>query len=173
MGAERPERTCRFCYEPIDARAKRCPHCRMQQTRWAWMGHPVVWMALVLGLLAWLVAMTVSVRRDITNRRTLTPYEGQLVVTDSRLEHGGDDDSPVVLVYGELQNNSPVRWKDIETECRFLDAAGQLIDVGNSELMITVPPGKTRYFLINHSAALPPDSYVSHEISVRWAKEAK
>jgi hypothetical protein len=49
MSEERETRLCRFCCEDIDRRAKRCPHCRSPQAKWA-LSLPPGFVALGLAL---------------------------------------------------------------------------------------------------------------------------
>jgi hypothetical protein len=173
MDAERFEKTCRFCREPIDAQAKRCPHCCMPQTRWVWSMHPAVWLVFMFALLALLVGMMLNVRHAFVRGREFTAYEGKLVALDSLMDTRQKDGGSFIHVSGKLQNNSRVAWKDIETECRFFDAEGKLIDVDNDTQGVTVPPGKSRMFFMEHATHLPPERYARHEVRVRWAKEAE
>ena len=173
MDGERTEKPCRYCLEPIDARAKRCPHCRSQQTSWAYVLHPAVPALLMLLPLVVFAAFGIFIRQSFGPGKDFGRYERQLVAVDTQMEHGEEDGSPVIRVSGSLQNNSRIRWEDVETECRFMNAEGRLIDVNNDVHTFTVRPGQSRSFLIIHPPHLPVEDYAGYEVSVRWAKEAK
>ena len=51
MSEPRAEKECPFCCERVDERARRCPHCRTQQTRWAIALHPAFTAAFFLVIL--------------------------------------------------------------------------------------------------------------------------
>jgi hypothetical protein len=174
MDGERTQKPCRYCLEPMDARAKRCPHCRSQQTSWAYVLHPAVPGLLMLLPVVVFVAFGAFMQRSFGPGKDFTRYEGQLVAVDVRMECIQEEDAePLIRIGGRIQNNSPVRWQDVETECRFLDAEGCLVDVNNDVHTATVRPGRSRNFEIYHVAHLPVADYAAYEVSVKWAKEAK
>mgnify|MGYP000895090205 CR=1 FL=1 len=173
MEAERTEKLCRYCYEPLDPRAKRCPHCRIQQTRLAWLLHPAVLALLMFSPLVFMVATGAFVHQKFGPGKDFSRYRHQLVAVETRMEPGRKDESTVLLVTGKLENRSRIPWEEIETECRFLDADGKLIDVNNDYHSLSVQPGENRSFAITHFPYLPVADYAACEVEVRWATQAE
>ena len=172
MDTEAAEKSCRYCFEPIDPRATRCPHCRTQQTRWACVLHPAVPALLMLLPFVLFAATGIFFHREFGPGEDFGRHEQQLTAVDTRLEHGEDDGSPVIRVSGKIRNTSRYRWDDIETECRFLDGDGNVIDVSNDWHSMTVRPGMDRSLAISHRPHRPVADYANCEVDVRWANEA-
>ena len=173
MDTERGETLCRYCCEPIDPRAKRCPHCRTQQTRWAYLLHPAVPALLVLSPFVLFAVTGICFHRMFGPGKDFGRYARQLVAVDTRMEHNEEGDSHAIFVSGMLLNDSRVHWEDVEIECRFLDANGNMIDVSNDLHTFAVRAGGSRGFLIRHAPHRPVADYAGCKVNVRWAKEAE
>ena len=174
MGDERTTVLCRWCRERIDASARRCPHCRAPQSKWAISSHPAVGAAFMLVALIILGAMFFHLTGHFSDGRDFTDYLDKLQIVESEVVSEEKDGWTTTAVVGRIRNNSDVAWKDVQIEVQFRDGDGKLVDTfTDSDLAKRYPPGEVRAFKASGWAYLPAERYASYEASVVWAKEAK
>ncbi len=173
MAGERETKLCRFCYEETDARAKRCPHCRMHQTRWAWSFHPAA-IVLVLALCLVLYAATVlSLMAAFRKGKDFAEYQDQLEILRPEMVYEEEGERSVIGVIGQIKNNSDIPWDEIQMEAQFRDQDDQLVDVLSDTLFVgELRPGSVRFFRLWGYAYLPEGRYASYEVRVTGSKEA-
>lgn len=165
-------KACAWCAEPIRLAARVCPHCRRMQPRWArriWV-ELVVFCALFAGGGAWLL---LTLRSSLGPGRSFEPHRHQLVVVSSERHWSSATNGNFISVIGQLRNDSPHAWKQIELEVQYFDAQGRLIDTRSDTLWATVPPGATHSFRVRGPADKPESAYASHHVRVNWAKDAR
>jgi len=175
MSNEQQRRTCSECYEPMDARARVCPHCGRIQWRRAWprmLAGFVPVLLLGVTLMAWGGWMKHRLMSS-PNPEGLAAYAGQIKVTESRMEFGQSSDGPVVLVVGMLRNDSDIAWGNVKLDVRFFDPQGRLIDVNVRDYYLSaIRPRGEMAFKLRGPADLPRQSYARYEVSVRSAEDA-
>lgn len=74
---------------------------------------------------------------------------------------------------GQLRNDSPNGWKDVELEVRYFNKQGRNIDTQTTTLFATVPPGEAHAFRLRGPADKPESFYARHKVLVRWARDAQ
>jgi len=166
-------KTCPACAEQIKRAAKICPRCRQWQRIWS-IRSPVIWCsALVAGIVAIGVCLFIFFERIINPGPDFSSFRGQIVVTGSkvRLQQTERDRSAVVV--GFVTNQSAFAWKDMEFECRFFDTKGELIDARTHIARMTILGHDETAFRTEIKLIRPLDEYVSHQVVVRSARNAK
>jgi hypothetical protein len=176
MREEHATKVCRICYEVIDERAKRCPHCLQWQSKSALLRYsPVVSGLLLMALLiaAWVVMGSLLVRA-FRGSTDYVVYQGQLQVVESRMLFGESAKGPVVFVVGTIKNTSAAEWKDIHLQARFKDPEGKLIDVkAESTYSRRIMPHGEMAFKAAGPAELPKERYAAYEVGVVSAEDAR
>ena len=174
MGEQRATMECRFCRDAIDARAERCPHCRMPQTKWAFSFHPASVLVLEVLLFATLAALMFGVTRPFRKGADFTRYRDLLTVFDTHMIQGETAGGPTLGVAGWLRNGSSVTWEDVALEVQFFDRDGTLVDVATTGTGGNwVEPNGERAFRAECEQYLPVERYASFKVFVRSAKEAR
>jgi hypothetical protein len=76
-------------------------------------------------------------------------------------------------VTGILTNQSDIAWKDLEFECRFHDATGNMVDAGHGRSWSTVAAHDDSAFRAIIKPALPQTNYAAHRVTVSNARNAR
>jgi hypothetical protein len=132
------KKPCLVCFEPIDARARKCHHCReIQSPASAWMHHPAVlttFMILLGLLIVWVGYTAVRGLRK-------PPFSGQLAVGAAQLRLANQEGEPRVSCVAPITNNDTIPWGSVSLQAEFLDAQGQVIDVHHNQYTFRILPG--------------------------------
>lgn len=181
VDADLATKTCPMCFEQIDRRARRCPHCRHRQTALAgWCARRPV-MAIVGGIVAsvalmWLWGAAVRHKFVPIRRAELVPYQGQIKVVSSRLLFGESKDGPVACAIGKIRNDSDIAWHKLHLQATFLDPDQKPIDVAKDQMFYytseMLPRGQTA-FKVKTPLHLPQEKYASCSISITYAEDAR
>lgn len=170
MNEDRETKECRFCREQIDARARRCPHCRMQQTKWAFTFHPAVlaagWLLLLLVLGFWAITVTgwLGSGRAVQLPEQLDVVQSQMVFEDAAPD-------PFVAVVGIIRNTGHVAWRQVQVEVQFFDGEGHLVDTVTDVLFNGhIGSGNERGFRVSGQPYLSRERYASHRVVIRSAR---
>lgn len=174
------QRLCRGCFQPIDLRSRKCPHCHAYQQKgviWAaWLGVLLTAM-FVLGILTD-VLLTISDHRKQSLRREPPPnYADVVEVQESRLLpptiHTEQRPQTVPAVIGVLRNNGTQPIASITLQIRCYDSQKKIVDTFQWSSALEIRPGSSVPFKASEPsygnlrpAALPPEDYVSHEVVV-------
>jgi len=171
MSEPRAEKECRFCRERIDARARRCPHCRMQQTRWAILLHPGLILAgflVIVAMFGWMIAdMSASFA---FGRGAPVARPPGLVVTDTHLGVEEGAKGPVDVITGTVSNDGETSWEDVSLAAVVTDKADDPVEVLETRVD-SLPAGEQRTFRMEGPALLPADRYVHHTVRVVSARK--
>jgi hypothetical protein len=102
-------------------------------------------------------------------------YADQIVVVESKLEFGRDQDGPIVAVVGTLRNESAVDWKDVRLQAEFFNAQDALFDVNqeNECRCPSLPAGQKIAFKVSFPRQFPEKEYVRHSVRVLSAKDVR
>ncbi len=184
MTEQRKTKTCAMCFEEIDERARKCPHCRHPQagmSAWLSRNPAAILLIALIGLLLFLGGLElwghfVASRLVPTSPDNLRTFNGEVKVVSSKMVFGKAKEGTVVCVIGRIKNESEIAWKDLQIEAQFFDQAGKLIDVAidpkyyfASEIL---PHGEGA-FKVRAVADFPKETYASYKINVRSATDAK
>lgn len=166
-------RECPWCAETISAQARVCPHCR-QWLSLRSLRHPLVGAVVILALLLGVGEMLLqSLERGFNPRPWYSETPGALTVLESRMNWVVTDKGPRIYVTGLLTNHSPQVWKDPEFECRFFNAAGQLIDVSHRTSFQTVAPAADSGFRLAVEPQHAPEEYGAFTVRVIHARHPR
>ena len=129
----RPTTTCKLCFESIDARASVCRYCgHLQRGLIPWMSRHHLVISLCMGLFfAAMISFLGWTSWHLFDRgASFESYRGRLTVTSSKMTLVDGSYGPVVAVVGTVRNDTPLAWKDLQFEVRFMNDSDELIDVG-------------------------------------------
>ena len=160
-----------MCFERIDARAKKCPHCSSVQAKWANVeGNP--WLAAILFLMVlWLVG---SIFMTFWSFESFDDHSGELLVSVSRVDVDESNESATVSCLGTIDNRSTTDWTDVRFEVLLHDRSGKVIDTfsaGDNGLLL--PRGTQTSFRVHGRAALPKTEYETCEVKIKRASIAR
>jgi hypothetical protein len=175
MDTDRPSKTCRYCLEPIHAEARRCPHCRSWQSRWAALLHPASYFVYVAATLAFFAVLLVFAAQMTSEGEDFADWREKARVVESQMTFEAvEDGQPRIVVVAVLENESPVPWGRLSLEARFYDTGGQLIDVDNEwDVGVALPAHGSHACRLVLVPYLSVDRYASHEVFVRAAKDER
>jgi len=176
MSETRKSKLCRMCYEEIDERARRCPHCLRWQTRSAAI--------LSSGLLGWLLGTLLvvglvalfmhTILKPFRSPDECAVYAGQIQVTESHMLFGESKEGPVVLVVGRLRNNSDVEWESVHLQAEFFDESDSLVNVETEwQYGRHIMPWGESAFKVRGPADLPRERYATYSVTVTGAEDAR
>jgi len=170
-------RACPFCAEAVNAAAKVCPRCRqwlsIRSFRNPAVNLPLVFIALTTLWLALGLALYKAVSRLWNPPPYYTDSLGSLQVLESRMNWVQTKEGPYIYVTGVLTNISPIAWKDVEFECRFYDAASNMVDAANARSHITIHANDDSAFRATVVPGVSSNEYRSFRISVSTARNWK
>ncbi len=173
-----PDRqTCPYCAETIKREAKVCPRCRQWLTLRS-LRNPVIG-AWVYGLPHLVVSAVLVVVLLKGLDRLLDPkpdYSSNIhsiEVNGSRMNWAETSSGTRIYITGMLTNRSEFAWRDVELECRFLDAQGKLIDAAHPHVGLTIQPHDDTAFRASVSPGSATNDYVSFRVSVSAARNTK
>ncbi len=102
-----------------------------------------------------------------------TDYSNALEILQSRINWVETSNGPRVYVTGILTNRSPIAWSGVEFECRFYNAEGNMVDVGNARGYLTVQPWDDSAFRAGVEPLMGSNDYRSFSISVSTARNSR
>jgi len=102
-----------------------------------------------------------------------TDFVNSVRVIESRMAWGQTTNGPRIFITGLLTNQSPVAWRQLELECRWFDAEGQLVDVIHRPAGLTIQPHDDAAFRTTLDPQRATNDYVSFRLSVSMARNTK
>jgi hypothetical protein len=166
------QKTCPMCCSEIPEPARKCPHCHHFQSRLPLLFfHPATAAIIVcIPVLASLIAFAKIFERG----ESFTSYSGQITVTNSHITFGETKNGSTVAVIGEIQNTSPVPWKEINLHAHFTDASGRTVDVATEDkYSFHLPANSVSQFKLSFRREFPETNYVHTIVRVLAAKDAR
>ena len=170
-------RTCPFCAENIKREAKVCPRCRQWLTLrsicnpaitvWVY-GLPHLAIYAVFGML-----ILTALNRFQNPKPDYTAFVNSLRVMESRMNWAETSSGLRLYITGVLTNQSEFAWRDIELECRFFDAKGQLVDAAHPHAGLTIQPHDDTAFRAVVTPSRVTNDYSSFRLSVSTARNTK
>ncbi len=170
-------RACPYCAESIKHEAKVCPRCRQWLTLRsirnpaiaAWVyGFPHLAMFALMGML-----ILTGLDRIQNPKPDYTAFVNSLRVLESRMNWAQTSSGTRIYITGILTNQSEFAWRDIELECRFLDANGQLVDAAHPHAGLTIQPHDDAAFRAVVTPSHATNDYASFRVSVSTARNTK
>ena len=158
----------------IPAGARKCPYCRVAQSRLSLAAcHPAfaaAWLCLAIVLFGGVIALVGGWARG----RDFEACKDQVVVTESRVVCRETKSGAEVVVAGTITNRSRVSWTAVWFHADFADAAGRRTDVGQAaESPLCLPAGAATPFEISFRREFAETNYARHTIRVSAAKSVR
>jgi hypothetical protein len=170
-------KTCKMCFQQIDARARKCPYCHHWQSRWASLtapGSPGMALIVLVPIFLGLALMGWFFERMFDRGKDFQAYRGEIEVVQSEVKFGQDKDGPTVAVVGVVRNNSNVTWKEVQFAVQFFDKEKKLVDAAQKHEYFFVFPATDRCaFKVSFGREFPESQYVTHEVRVVSAKDSR
>ncbi len=118
---------CRNCRQPIDPKARKCPHCLGWQARWFPDPQSPRGLFLFVGMIFGIMIIMLGVLPRFFPHKELVTT-GSVSVIDPSIHHSADGCGRWVTVVGKLSNsNDSAVWYPY-FEVRFFNDQGELID---------------------------------------------
>lgn len=156
-------KSCLVCFETIDARARKCHHCREVQTKAAaWAHHPAVvtsFLVLVGLLLVWLAY-------SVTRKVEQPAFVGKLVVGTSTLKVSKAEGQARLSCFAPVKNSDSGTWSGASLQAEFLDAQGKVIDVHHGRGDFKLFPGLQATARVSGSANAASEEYSSCRVTI-------
>lgn len=160
-------KVCPCCAETIKAAAKICPFCQSRLSRWALLGQDLGRLAVLLVLAGFALVVFAWLERDSSQPagRRFVPHRNELIVERASLASKGK--ATAFWLSGFVSNRGTYPWRVRELEVRFLDRAGNLLDVRHCSVSdpFVVQPGREAAFRVD-LGELPP-AISQAQVSVR------
>lgn len=167
---------CRMCCQPIPERARKCPHCHHLQTATqAFFHNPGAQVLMGAGVaLLGLVIFVVVMSNVFDHRgREFSDFKSSLKVVDTSTAFSTTKQQDVVVVVGAIENGSDVSWTWPQIEVVFKDASGKVTDAHQVQGPRLVLRKDRTAFSVTVPRLFPEDKYVSHEVKLLDASEAR
>ncbi len=167
------KKICRMCFQEIDRRAKKCPHCHHLQSRFRSPLFTIAIPIVIVAAAAYSLTSFIYYNYTIKSRASSSQYKDQIVVSDTEMKFGVDKcDGATVAVLGKMTNNSDVSWDRIHIEVQFFDSDGGLIDTGQEmTYRFMIPANSTVPFKVSMKREFPEEQYASFNVRILFAKE--
>ncbi len=168
---ETKKKICKMCFQEVDWRAKKCPHCHHLQSKFRnpffTTALPIVTVIAAVYLFMWFM-----MDYKFKNRRPFSSYQDQLIITDTEMKFGVDKcDGPTVAVLGKITNNGDVSWHQVQLEVQFFDSNKKLIDTGQEvSYSFLVPANSTVPFKVSMKREFPQEQYNSFNVRILFAE---
>ena len=156
-------KSCLVCFESIDARARKCHHCReIQSKATAWAHHPAAitaFLVLVGLLLIWLVF-------SVTRKVQQPSFVGKLVIGASTLKVSRVEEQVRLSCLAPVRNSDSGIWSGASLQAEFLDAQGKVIDVHHGRGDFKLFPGMEATARVSGAANAASDEYSSCRLAI-------
>lgn len=168
MASNQSTKTCRTCFNEIDSRAKKCPHCLSLQgsLRNLLLAGFAILIAIIVGALIWF-----DFKLDHLQFRGPN-HAAKIEILSSELYFTPKQDGESVSIVGELANRGDVVIDKISLEVRIMNQEGLLIDSYDNSFYEHLEPGEEISFKLTsyQNIHLPKEDYANHKVIVRSAK---
>jgi len=94
-------------------------------------------------------------------------------VLESRLNWVESSNGSRIYITGILTNQSKIAWRNIELECRFFDAKGNLVDAAHPHIALTLQPNDDAAFRAVVTSIRNSNDYSGFRVSVSTARNTK
>ncbi len=170
--AEAGTKVCPLCAETIKAAAKVCPYCRTKQGRYVLLRQELFMAVPVLALIILAVVVMAKFAPDeSTDGRSFAGHQNELVVSSSSLESIGPNED--FWMTGTVTNGGRYPWRVRELEIRFLDKAGNLLDVRHKDIKdaFAVGAGRESGFRVELESLAFTNDNVTRQVRVQLATD--
>lgn len=156
-------KSCIACFETIDARARKCPHCHQVQTKVAnALNLPAVSAlasGIVLLMLAWLVYVIVqSGHRE--------EFNSQLESGSATVRISTVDGHTTVSCFAPMRNKSDLPWERPSLQAEYFNRKNDLVDVQHSRESFGLYPRLTAQVRLSGAPISDTREYASCKITV-------
>gem|GEM_PF-4953577 len=160
-------KACIGCFEPINIKALKCPHCHQIQTKAAGLvNHPAasfVAVVLIVGVFVYMFYMVYQIGQTQT-------FQSQLVVGESAFRLSKVSDESHATCFATIKNTDTAIWSRPSLQAEFFDPAGQLVDVHYAKESFELYPSFTAKGRVSGRANAEPAKYASCKITILSAQ---
>jgi hypothetical protein len=156
---------CIACGEPIQEKAKRCPHCHFHQER------VLLWLSSGWGISALALAALAFILYTVLQEPVRwSDHAATVQITEIKLHAIDRRDVTDMSCSGLLKSSSNYEWTDFVVEATFYAADGQAIDTATQRVRDTIlsAKGEARVRVLDR-AAWQASEYARCTLTVRSA----
>jgi len=166
--SEEADSRCMHCLEAIRKGARRCPHCRSWQSRWAADAQNPRIELLVLVLAVVAAVGLLAAWMHLSNERFQRGDAASAIeIVESRVvpQNGS------LAVIGTVRNLTSVHWRNIYFNAECFDSDGELIDTFDirSPYLVLTPDDEASFRGVYRQPLHVPSLYHRCSVEVRWA----
>jgi hypothetical protein len=165
-------KNCLDCMEPMNADAKKCPHCQSYQGRFDRLFGSQG--GQYANLLFFIFLAFAAYFSGLFSYDPIYNPESDLVITESAFQFDESSCAPDVqrvTLLGTIANQSDVAFKDIVVSVEYYDEAGQLIDVVHEEIYdLIVPPHTSQKFRASSTCSQDESRYAKSKAKITKAE---
>lgn len=163
-------KACRRCCEQIALGAQRCPKCQSWQGVGAYLAaNPIAIFSIPLGFVPLFMMFWI-----FWPGADFGKYQDKIIVVEPQLVVNADKSYDGIVTVGKLENQSPLKWKDIVIEVQYFDQDGKLVAAATEKsLNMVLLPGVQHAFNVSSNREHAAEKYVSQKVFVRDARDAR
>jgi len=138
------KKICKSCFEEMDSRAKKCPHCLELQSGFFLLGGKIalVLAIIVMVIVGWqLVSLAFRKPHKLPAFAEPVPssdYKNQVKAVDPRMAFDETGSCPQVLVYFTAVNHGKSKLRSLQYSVEFADANDAVFDLDTDTQVFTV-----------------------------------
>jgi hypothetical protein len=158
---------CIACFEPIQPKARKCPHCHQIQSRAAALqNHPATSWAIVSFLALVLFGGAYMFYEAVTKEARVPQVTISPATVQTAVQRGGVR----VSCFAPVTNTENVTWSDPTLQAQFFNSAGTQVDVHYEVHKLTLFPAVAAQARVSGQANASPEEYATCKLSVLHAR---
>jgi hypothetical protein len=156
-------KSCIACFETIDARARKCPHCHQVQTKVANAVNLPAVSAVALAICFVLVGWFAYVIVQLGHKEG---FNSQLESGPARVRIATPDGHTTVSCFAPIRNKSDLPWERPSLQAEYFNGKKDLIDVQHSRESFSLYPRLTAQVRLSGAPISDTSDYASCKITV-------
>ena len=156
-------KSCMACFETIDARARKCPHCHQVQSKVLNAINRPAMGAVVLVICFILVGWLALVIWQLGHREG---FNSQLASGQATVRIATADGRTTVSCFAPIQNKSNIPWERPSLQAEYFNGKKDLVDVQHSRESFSLYPWLTAEVRLSGAPVSDTSDYASCRITV-------
>ncbi len=166
---------CRFCGEPINTKAKKCPHCHGWQSKWKFSIQNPIPLLLIIAVFSLFISMIDTETRYFWKNYTQKfqiSFDEALKITDSSLKKYACGEKQCLKVFAEIENSSNYVWDSVCMYVELYDSKNELIStISDREFDFIIPANSKTVYETGYSFEGEYYNKISkHKVFIRFAR---
>jgi hypothetical protein len=158
---------CIMCFSKIDARSKKCFHCRSLQAKYSNIENSPILIGLFFVLL---IGVGGYFYMDIVHFRNIKGAYKDLSISVNEVSEKIEGNTLYIACLGNIKNEQKYRFTNLKLEANFYDKQDNLIDtILYKDKEISVPPNEDISFRVRGEGQKKLGEYSSCKVTIRDA----